>query len=297
MTNTDFFAELIVKEMETRGINAKTIAARNSSGSYTGIVKVNPGAETQCSAVVNVEALMSEMMDGASLEAILNEAENILSMKPQQSYFALRPDELGNFEKVKKHLILSLVGIERNREYLSDKVYRIVAKDLALVPRILIGISADGNVASAAIGRSLLTDGYKVSAEELFKAATESSLHLMKAKLVNINEMFQGILGEAVFTPLTAVYENESPSVFGAAALFYPGKLDELYTKYGEFYVLPSSTQEVLILPKAKMEDVTETDLRELVEDVNSQVESFSGGVSPLTNNVYKYDGAVLEEI
>ena len=54
--------------------------------------------------------------------------------------------------------------------------------------------------------------------------------------------------GEDIFYVLTNRYRN-----FGAACLLYEGCLERIGEKLGgEFYVLPSSVHEVIILPESK---------------------------------------------
>ncbi len=73
---------------------------------------------------------------------------------------------------------------------------------------------------------------------------------------------------------------------FGAGVLAYPGFLDQAAERLnGDFYVLPSSIHEVLLLPDNK--DMTIADLNGIVRGVNAQE------VAPeerLSDHVYHYD-------
>ena len=72
--------------------------------------------------------------------------------------------------------------------------------------------------------------------------------------------------------------------VNGAAALFYPGVMDEISDKMGgNFVMLPSSTNEVIIVPDSGNYQMLES----MVKDINRNV------VDPkaqLSDHVYHYD-------
>lgn len=71
----------------------------------------------------------------------------------------------------------------------------------------------------------------------------------------------------------------------GAVMAVNPKAMDRITAKFGDVYVIPSSVDETLIVPKSAVDDVHK--LVEMVTQVNGQV------VRPedqLSNNVYEYD-------
>ncbi len=74
-------------------------------------------------------------------------------------------------------------------------------------------------------------------------------------------------------------------SEFGAAALLYPGITEKLYRSFGEYYLLPSSVHEVLILPCA--EEVSPLVLKGLIRTVNHSLASTQ---MILSDELYRYD-------
>lgn len=87
------------------------------------------------------------------------------------------------------------------------------------------------------------------------------------------------------------VLRNETVT-FGAGALFYPGVIDQLYDKFGSFYLLPSSVHEVLITPVNKFDPEMVSHLITIVRNVNqTQVEKQDF----LSNSVYFFDGNTRE--
>ena len=88
-----------------------------------------------------------------------------------------------------------------------------------------------------------------------------------------------------IFEDSMYVLSNEQ-NIDGASALFYPGVQEEIYKHMGkEYYVLPSSIHETIIVPKNA--SMNSTELKNMVMEINGKE------VSPdevLTDSVYEYD-------
>lgn len=73
----------------------------------------------------------------------------------------------------------------------------------------------------------------------------------------------------------------------GAASLLYEGQLEKLAKILGEeYYVLPSSIHEVIIVPKSKVVD--KNDLSHMVNEINQE---HLQREEVLSNHAYYYDG------
>lgn len=80
-------------------------------------------------------------------------------------------------------------------------------------------------------------------------------------------------------------------TMFGASALFYDGIMEKLHHKIGNYYVLPSSIHEVLIVPIFDEQGLL-NQLRDMVKSVNSfcvRADEF------LSNNIYMFDGETFK--
>ena len=86
------------------------------------------------------------------------------------------------------------------------------------------------------------------------------------------------------------VLTNKS-RMFGAACMLYPGVFQQAAREIeGDFFVLPSSVHEVLLLSPGNVFD--REGLRRLVREINeTQVEPYE----VLSNNVYYYDSEKAE--
>ena len=83
---------------------------------------------------------------------------------------------------------------------------------------------------------------------------------------------------------------TNSTKVFGAAALLDSDSMDKIQEQIGEFYILPSSVHECILVPKT--EEIDLATLENMVQEVNSTQ------VAPnevLSDHVYAYDSETKE--
>ncbi len=74
---------------------------------------------------------------------------------------------------------------------------------------------------------------------------------------------------------------------FGAAVLLYPGTAEDLYRRFGPYYLLPSSVHELLILPEK--ESVDRAELKRLIRSSNR---SLGDSLLILSDELYACDPA-----
>ena len=85
----------------------------------------------------------------------------------------------------------------------------------------------------------------------------------------------------------TIYVETTQSKIFGAAVLLYPRFLEHEAEALGRnFYIIPSSVHEVLIIPAEKIEQDAD-ELLEMVKEVNTTQVSDE---EVLSDNVYYYD-------
>ena len=72
---------------------------------------------------------------------------------------------------------------------------------------------------------------------------------------------------------------------FGAAAVLYPGMTEELYRRFGPYYLLPSSVHEFLVLPEK--EAVSRLELTRLIRSSNR---SLGDSLLVLSDELYFFD-------
>ena len=178
-----------------------------------------------------------------------------------------------DFEDIKDKLFIRICGVGINEEDLSILANTKI-NNLAITYNVLIDKLTDNPpIKSIEITNELL-DKYGVSKEELHKAAIKNSEKIFPAKYYKTNDLIP-------FNILT----NEI-GYLGAAALFYPNQMKKIAASLGgNYFVLPSSIHEVLVLPDYG--NLNYMELEQMVKVVNKTTVDRK---DQLSNNVYYYD-------
>ncbi len=203
-------------------------------------------------------------------DIVLNECEIVRNQA--QNFF--------DTEWIKERLFLRVVQAESNEEWLQEAVY-VRVLDLVAVVYVLTEDEEDGIKSFQLPARiwDLLGLG---SAEEYFPKLIENTRRLFPEKMwcIEHNVRECAIYGkESVKVSLVPPEEFVSERLYvlsnhrrinGAAVVLYPELLRQLGEKFGgNYYVIPSSVHEVLLLKDTKEEDVGR--LNRMVQSVNKQ--------------------------
>lgn len=218
-------------------------------------------------------------------------------------------ENITDYDATKEKIIPRVVNRESNEERLQGMPHTEIGDDLAVTYHVDLGGDNDGQM-SVAISNEMMTR-YGVSVEDLHEQACKNMEEVSPATFMGIEEVLAGLMipgyenmtleekneaRESLGMPSMEdgnsymyVLSNES-KVFGAAELLDTKTLDTIREQVGDFYILPSSVHEVLIVPKK--EDMQLSDLEAMVKEVNSTQ------VAPnevLSDHVYEYDNDTKE--
>lgn len=235
---------------------------------------------------INLNALYEQMQDGASYQSVaaqaLNQASIFLEDDPRFDV-----SRLTDYDQAKSLLVAEVVGAERNEAMLARVPHKQV-EDMAVIYRMQIEHNGEG-VSSTLVTNQLL-ESFGVSADQLHQDALQNSTELRPASVRKLSEVLAEMMDVPVemmegATPPIVMVSNED-KVNGAAAMFYPGLMESCAAELGgDYYVLPSSVHEVLLLPDDGQMKATE--LKDMVSSINGDV------VDPkdvLTDQVYHFD-------
>lgn len=196
---------------------------------------------------------------------------------------------LKDYEAAREKLYIRVVNTARNAEWLKGIPHKEVC-DLSITYAMKVG-----EYETIAVSDDLLKK-WNVTLDQLIEDATANAT---KIKPVISQSMLDVVTSESAANGLAALKPLDGePYVvtcegkcFGAAVLFYPNMLQDIAaTLEDNYYILPSSIHEVIVLP-AKIVDDVET-LKRMVRDVND-----SGTVEEdelLSYSVYFYNGTEL---
>ena len=177
------------------------------------------------------------------------------------------------------------------------EVPHIPLLDLSIVFYILVDVDEKGS-ATIQIRNEHIED-WDVNVEQLYKDAKLNVKRLIPARLMCMQHVIEKLcdiskteekdLLKAKFPPENKEFMyilTNSIHQFGAAVLAYPNILEMASRIIGEdFYLLPSSIHEVILIPKSKSPDLK--DLNEMINEVNeTQVQE----EEVLSDHAYYYE-------
>lgn len=207
--------------------------------------------------------------------------------------------EIMNFEAVKDRIFFRVVNRNYNEADLQDKPHYEFAQDLA----VLFYVDVAYGIVDVT---NALYDVWGVDGDTLLEVAKQNGKRKNPAELVQVVEAIvqefsdmqiavmktesgNGDLTNDEFRQMMIASKENVPlyiwragSEFGASVLLYD-EIESIQEQIGnKFYILPSSTGEVLVLPYEEEYKVSE--LKEMVAEINSQ---YLHPTQILSENVY----------
>ena len=237
--------------------------------------------------------LYEEYQKGGSLSGIVEEICNLYQMTIKKNQYASLDF---SYENCRDRVVFRLVSKERNKEVLNE-VPHIPFLDLEIVFYIVIENTKSG-LSSVRVTNQMLEYWEKTphdlyclalkNTERLFPVRIEPMINLMKEMWENKMEsdFFENLVkNENSFEDKVYVITNES-GLNGAASIIYESTLQKTGELLeGDYYLLPSSIHEVLVLSVNTSIDYEQ--LKQMVYEVNEECVSAE---EVLSDQVYFYD-------
>lgn len=230
---------------------------------YTGLlIKKDSGIP---SPVVHIEWLYDLFDSGRlTLDQCYEKVDEILAIKEN-----FNTSDILDWLKAKDRLFLKVFGNK------PDGIYRKV-EDLYLVP--YVQVTSDDSAVARVV--PALLDKWEVDEGTVFDYAKINQETLRPEKIVSMAEQ----LGIEEEIPVYVV--STVSGINGAGVIFYEGICEKIKERLGEdFYIVPSSIHEVLVVPKSVSPDIKH--LQAMVEFINATEVKEE---DRLTNSVYTYD-------
>lgn len=289
----EFYKEL-EKAAESLGAQLHEITVPKNNVTMRGItIKFD---EIVMAPTVYPDSYYREWKEGLSVNDIVSSLQDeLISTIPGISKFDM--DSM-NRDSASDHLYAAVVGYENNKGWLANVPHERMA-DLAVFAKWQFDTSDSDLVASAKITDSFLAH-LQLTKEEALKIAKHNTA--LDVRFVGMDDMMAGILmDEGMDKELAAAMVDQGPvplkvltnekGIDGAALIACPDVLKTIHEQIGEdFYILPSSRHEVLVLPIKEAMAVDE--LKDMVSSINEME------VLPedqLSDSVYEFDGHSLK--
>ncbi len=259
--------------------------------------------------IIYVNEAYERYQDGMDVDEIVGKlADRFIDSHSVEKTFDI--GFLSDFEQVKDRIVCRLVNQERNSQRLSGVPFTPM-EDLAVTYHIMVSQDSD-SIGSIMIDNHL-QEKYGVETETLHETALENMRRLQPMVLRSLNDIMLDMMTPD-FMRENMVSEEQahemlsdmippadmSPQVFclttsskinGAVCIADPHIQEKVAEKLGgDFYVLPSSVHEVLLMKKDG--SMTYEELQDMVQDVNQNIVSED---EILSDHVYQYDAKTHE--
>lgn len=225
---------------------------------------------------------------GDVLEKMIDVIENGLENKPD-----IDTGTLTDYSQMKDKLAMEVVSSKTNAEML-EKIPHENIEDMAVVYRFILQSNDDGR-ASILVTNQML-DTMNITHEQLRQDALENAPKIKPLVISGMTEVMMELVGveQAEMMGIVPVDPKDEQmfvatvpdKIHGAGVLAYKDFLEQAAERAGgDFFVIPSSIHELLIVPDNGQMDLAS--LESMVRDVNATQ------VAPedkLTDSVYHYD-------
>ena len=241
---------------------------------------------------MSIQKFYDAMQDGTSYDDVVDKAVDVISKGIEQ-----RPDidvaSLTDYSQMKEKLAMEVVSAEANKEMLENVPHQNM-EDMAVVYRFILSSDEDGRASILVTNQILETMG--VTPEQLHADAIENAPQIKPAEIKGMSEVMAEMMGVEQAEMMGLVPMNPEDEqmfvatvpdkVHGAGVLAYQDFMDKAAERVGgDFFILPSSIHEILIVPDNGKMDLKE--LEAMVKEVNAtQV----APADKLTDSVYHYD-------
>ena len=254
--------------------------------SYRGLSIGKQGSNI--SVTIPMEAFFEKIQRGQNYVSVVSDlaekADRQLADMP-----VIDSGTLSSYDSIRNHLMMELVGTKANREMLRNIPHTEI-EDMSAIYRVKVDLGGDREASALVTNRMM--NSFGITKEQLHADALMSApatnpamLRRMGDVLVEMTGMDPSDMIPSVEPQLFVASTRDSDR--GAACILYPGFLEAAKNVVGDqFFILPSSIHEMLLLPDNGAMSTAE--LKAMVTAINADV------VDPdeiLTDNVYHYDG------
>lgn len=292
----DTIKEKVEQTFYEKGIEADVIleSVQKLNETYHGMRFVQP--DQNVAPTLNLDKVYESYENGTSMDEIMNRITDFINQPvPTVDVSAIK-----DYDAIKDRLFVRVSNAEKNDEVLKTLPHTM-QDDMAVTYHIMFSKGRDG-IASAPVNEGML-ETYGVTVEQLHEDAMRSSQNILPVEIMpmstianhlveeQMKEMgfdeqeIQDYLAEMQVDTGMYVVSNEA-RVNGASAIFYPGVMDQIAEQFdGDFFILPSSTDEVIVIPDTGEQRACE--LNAMVQEVNATQVSEE---MRLGNEAYHYD-------
>lgn len=280
------FQDALKAELAVRGADVELTARRvdKMNDSYDAIT-VRP-VDSSIGVNISVEKAFAAYENGTPIPEIAEHFADAVEKGFRESP-QVDLESLSDYEQMKSKLSMEVVSAEKNAELLENVPHERM-EDMAVVYRFVLDQTDSGN--GTILVTNQLLEQYGITKEQLRVDAMENAPEIRPSEIRGMSEVMSELAPSMI--PEVAPEDEQMfvatvpDKIHGAGVIAYPNFMEDAAQKMGgDFFVLPSSIHEVLLVKDNGQ--MTAKELENMVKEVNAtQVEP----ADQLTDHVYHYD-------
>jgi len=266
------------------------MVTKNNNTMQVGIELKDPNKDL--APIIYMEDYYQEYRSGREMESIVPQvAELYQTLGPEDQFLEERDPQ--EYHSVKDRITVRLVNAKANLQDLAMVPHRKI-EDLAMIYQVALSDIHDQGHASIKVTNALM-ELWGVDEATLHEAAMENTKELFPPSFSGMSSILQEMIPEGAFSDAGSFITAEEDIMYvlsnagkinGAAMILYPEVLDGVSKALQEdYYILPSSIHEVIIVPKSKA--MSPKELGEMVREINRTEVSKD---EILSDRIYEYD-------
>ena len=230
----------------------------------------------------NLSAICEAIDDGQShSEVVARAADSIIA--GIENTPEINVEDLTNYDEMKSKLAMEVVSADRNAEMLENVPHEQM-EDMAVVYRLILGQDSEGR--SSVLVTNDLMEQFGITHEQLHDDAMVNAPEIRPSEIRGRSVVMTEMMGLGMIPEIDPADEQMfvagvSDNIHGAGVIAYPNFFEDAAEKLGgDFYVLPSSIHEVLLV--GDNGEMTAKDLEALVREVYATQETICFASSKL---------------
>lgn len=278
------------KKLE-EGVKASVYTAQKNNGrEKKGILFQKK--ELSASPAIYLEGIYARLQKGEQMDRLVQEVLKFYETVGGEEVWDY--NQIKEYDKIRDKIIFKLIHTDKNKKML-ECIPSVEVLDLSIVFYVLLEMDKTGTATIQISNEHLKM--WEISKEEIYHVALKNAKTLLPAEFFTMQHAIETMLEvasgeeENLLNPIGEEKEDvmyvltNSLRNYGAACLLYPHVLDIIGEMLKEdFFILPSSIHEAIIVPESRGLDTEE--MNEMVVEIN---ETQVAPEEILSNHVYFY--------
>lgn len=267
----DDIAERIAEKGDKMQLSTRTINKLNET--YEALTATPEGS--QLGVNINLDRFYEAYSAGMPYDLAVEKATELID-KGLRERPEINVETLTDYEQVKNKLAIEVVSADTNKEVLANVPHKNI-EDMAIVYRLVM--ESDENGRASILVTNSMVNSFGITPEQLHNDALENAPQIKPAEIRGMSEVLREIMGpeRAEMMGLNVVDPADEKifvatvpdKVHGASVIAYQDFMDKAAERVGgDFFILPSSLHEILIVPDNGEVDLNA--LKSMVKEVNA---------------------------